>query len=107
MFFGVRTLDDAFFLDELGGFKRQFPDSLKVVVALSDQEVPASARDHFPDLEFDHGFVHEVAARHMKSDYQNVRAYLAGPPPSVDAAIRTLIVEAKLSADNIVYDKFS
>ncbi|MDZ4253885.1 MAG: 2Fe-2S iron-sulfur cluster-binding protein [Sulfuritalea sp.] len=107
VFFGVRTIEDAFFLDELSGFKNQFPDSLKVVVALSDQEVPESARDRFPDLEFDRGFVHEVAARHMKSNYQNVRAYLAGPPPSVDAAIRTLIVEAKLSADNIVYDKFS
>ena len=51
--------------------------------------------------------MHEVAARRLKGQYRNVRAYLAGPPPAVDAAIRMLIVEAKLTADNIAYDKFS
>src|SRR5574341_689382 len=107
VFFGVRTMKDTFFLDEMTQFKNAFPDRLQVVVALSDEEVPPSARQEFPVLEFDKGFVHEVAARHMKGKYQNIRAYLAGPPPAVDAAIRTLIVEAKLTTDNIVYDKFS
>jgi toluene monooxygenase electron transfer component len=36
-----------------------------------------------------------------------MRAYLAGPPPAVDAAIRVLLLQAKLTADNIRYDKFS
>jgi toluene monooxygenase electron transfer component len=107
VFFGVRTMNDGFFLDELTQFRKAFPDSLRVVVALSDEDVSASARQQYPALEFDRGFVHEVAARHMKGKYQNIRAYLAGPPPAVDAAIRTLIVEAKLTTDNIVYDKFS
>lgn len=107
VFFGVRTMKDAFFLEELSQLKEKYPESIKVVLALSDEEVPASAHEMYPKLEFDRGFVHEVAARHMKANYENVRAYLAGPPPSVDAAIRTLIVEAKLSTDNIVYDKFS
>ena len=43
----------------------------------------------------------------MQGKYQNVRAYLAGPPPAVDASIRMLLLEAKLPADNIRYDKFS
>lgn len=107
VFFGVRTLKDAFFLDELAQFKKAFPERLDVVVALSDEEVPPSAKRDHPVLEFDQGFVHEVAARRMKGRYQNMRAYLAGPPPSVDAAIRTLIVDAKLTTDNILYDKFS
>jgi toluene monooxygenase electron transfer component len=107
VFFGVRTMRDTFFLDELTHFKSAFPERLHVVVALSDEEVPPSARQDYPALDFDKGFVHEVAARHMKGKYQNIRAYLAGPPPAVDAAIRTLIVEAKLTTDNIVYDKFS
>ena len=38
-------------------------------------------------------------ARHMQGKYQNVRAYLAGPPPSVDASIRMLLLQAKLPAD--------
>jgi NAD(P)H-flavin reductase/ferredoxin len=107
VFFGVRSMKDTFFLDELTRFKNAFPDRLHVAVALSDEDVPDSARQSYPALEFDRGFVHEVAARHMKGRYQNIRAYLAGPPPAVDAAIRTLIVEAKLTTDNIVYDKFS
>jgi toluene monooxygenase electron transfer component len=107
VFFGVRTVKDAFFLDELTQFKKAFADSLRVVVALSDEDVSAPTMQRYPALEFDKGFVHEVAARHMKGKYQNVRAYLAGPPPAVDAAIRNLIVEAKLTTDNIVYDKFS
>jgi toluene monooxygenase electron transfer component len=107
VFFGIRTMKDAFFLDELSQFRNAFPAGLRVVIALSDEDVSEPARAAHPVLEFDRGFVHEVAARHMKGKYQNIRAYLAGPPPAVDAAIRTLIVEAKLTTDNIVYDKFS
>jgi toluene monooxygenase electron transfer component len=107
VFFGVRTMKDAFFLRELSQFRKAFPSGLNVVIALSDEDVVESTRKEYPALDFDKGFVHEVAARHMKGKYQNVRAYLAGPPPAVDAAIRTLIVEAKLTTDNIVYDKFS
>jgi toluene monooxygenase electron transfer component len=35
-----------------------------------------------------------------------VRAYLAGPPPAVDACVRMLLM-ARVSTDNIRYDKFS
>lgn len=107
LFFGVRTYADAFFLDELAGFAAQFPGKLEIVVALSDEAVPAEAAAKHPSLVFEQGMVHEVAARRMKDRYRNVRAYLAGPPPAVDAAIRMLIVQAKLTTDNIVYDKFS
>ena len=107
VFFGVRTMRDAFYLDELTAYRSEFPERLRVVVSLSDEPVPAYARESHPRLDFDHGLVHEVAARHMKGRYQNVRAYLAGPPPAVDAAIRVLLLEAKLTADQIRYDKFS
>lgn len=107
VFFGVRTYADAFYLRELEEHAQASPARLTVVVALSDEPVPANAAAQHPHLRFDQGFVHEVAARHMKGRYANIRAYLAGPPPAVDAAIRTLIVEAKLTAANIAYDKFS
>ena len=107
VFFGVRTAADAFYLEELAAFRREFQDNLAITVALSDEEVPPTlARDH-PLLRFEQGFVHDVAKRAMQGRYQNVRAYLAGPPPAVDAAIRFLLLEAKLTADNIRYDKFS
>ena len=107
VFFGVRTYADAFYLDELAQLASRFAGKLRVTVALSDEDVPARAKQAHPALEFDKGFVHEVAAKHMQGKYQNVRAYLAGPPPAVDGAIRMLLLQAKLTADNIRYDKFS
>ncbi len=107
VFFGVRSARDAFYLEELAGFSKLFPQNLKVTVALSDEEVPASMAGQYAALTFAHGMVHEIAKREMVGKYQNVRAYLAGPPPAVDASIRFLLLEAKLPADSIRYDKFS
>ena len=78
-----------------------------MTVALSDEDVPAAASQGHPTLRFARGMVHEVAKQAMQGKYQNVRAYLAGPPPAVDSAIRFLLLEARLTADNIRYDKFS
>lgn len=99
VFFGVRTLRDAFFLEELNRFDAD------VTVALSEEDAPAKSA--WPRLRFEKGLVHEVAKRAMAGKYQNVRAYVAGPPPAVDAAIRVLLLDAKLTTDNIRYDKFS
>lgn len=107
LFFGVRSMRDAFFLDELSALRRQFPERLQLTVALSEGDVPASAARDWPALGFEQGMVHEVAKRMMAGKYQDVRAYVAGPPPAVDAAIRVLLLEAKLTTDNIRYDKFS
>ena len=99
VFFGVRTMKDAFFLDQLSQSRAQ------VTVALSEDDVPAASP--WPNLRFQKGLVHEVAKREMAGKYQNVRAYVAGPPPAVDAAIRVLLLDARLTTDNIRYDKFS
>ena len=107
VFFGVRTYRDAFYLDQLAQLAHEFPHKLQIMIALSEQDVPAEAGQEYPALKFDTGFVHEVAARHMQGKYTNVRAYLAGPPPAVDGAIRMLLLQAKLPADSIRYDKFS
>jgi toluene monooxygenase electron transfer component len=107
LFFGVRTMKDAFYLNELSGFGKDFPKNVSITVALSDEEVPRTAAVHYPHLRFARGLVHEVSRRYMVGKYQNARAYVAGPPPAVDATIRALLPEAKLSADNIRYGKFS
>jgi toluene monooxygenase electron transfer component len=99
VFFGVRTMRDAFFLQELGD------SGADVTVALSEQEIPGT--NEWPGLRFEKGLVHEVAKRAMAGKYQNVRAYVAGPPPAVDAAIRVLLLDARLTTDNIRYDKYS
>jgi toluene monooxygenase electron transfer component len=106
VFFGVRSMRDAFFLDEFTRLREQCGTKLKVTIALSEEEAPASTAADYPQLRFEKGFVHEVAGRHMQGRLGNVRAYLAGPPPAVDASIRMLL-QAKLTTDNIRYDKFS
>jgi len=101
VFFGVRTMKDAFFLKELSASKA------KITVALSEEDVSEKTGKDWPGLRFEKGLVHEVAKRAMAGKYQNVRAYVAGPPPAVDAAIRVLLLDARLTTDNIRYDKFS
>jgi toluene monooxygenase electron transfer component len=107
VFFGIRSMRDAFYLNELAAFQREFAANLQVIVALSDEDVPPSAAPAHPGLGFERGLVHEVAKRRIPGKLDRVRAYVAGPPPAVDAAIRFLLLEAKLTADNIRYDKFS
>ncbi|MBW8905585.1 MAG: 2Fe-2S iron-sulfur cluster binding domain-containing protein [Betaproteobacteria bacterium] len=104
VFFGVRTLRDAFWLRELS---EHAGANVEVTVALSEDDVPAEAKSQWPRLRFERGLVHEVAKRAMAGKYAELRAYVAGPPPAVDAAIRVLLLEAKLSTDNIRYDKYS
>jgi toluene monooxygenase electron transfer component len=107
LFFGVRTLRDAFYLRELSELRARHPDALTITLALSDEPVPESASRDWPQLAFAQGMVHEVAKQAMAGRYQDVRAYVAGPPPAVDAALRVLLLEGKLTADNIRYDKYS
>lgn len=108
VFFGVRSPADLFYADEMATFQAQFPSQLKIVIAFSEEgEGTAALKENYPGLVFDSGFVHEVAGRHMQGAYDNVMAYLAGPPPAVDASIRMLLLQARLTTDAIRYDKFS
>ena len=107
VFFGVRTAQDAFFLDELEVFRARCPGRLSVTVALSDGDVPASLSAAFPAFAFARGFVHAVAGERMQGRFADVRAYVAGPPPMVDASLRWLLREARLPPADIRYDKFS
>jgi toluene monooxygenase electron transfer component len=107
VFFGVRTARDGFFLDELEAFRARYPARLAVTVALSDEDVPPSLPAAYPGFAFARGFVHAVAGEAMKGRFADVRAYVAGPPPMVDASLRLLLREARLSPADIRYDKFS
>jgi toluene monooxygenase electron transfer component len=107
VFFGVRAERDTFFLDELDAFRARFPARLAVTIAFSDADVPDTLRARYPALRFARGFVHAVAGEGMKDRFAGVRAYVAGPPPMVDASLRLLLREARLPPADIRYDKFS
>lgn len=105
IFFGVRTLADAFYLELLSRIVAASYGNLEVTIALSDEQASASAPADFADLRLASGMVHEVAAAAMAGRYADTIAYLAGPPIMVDGAIRALIVGGMPIRD-IRYDKF-
>ena len=83
------------------------PANTDDIIGTVKQATRDEARAAHPALAFEQGLVHEIAGKSMQGKYQNVRAYLAGPPPCVDASIRMLLLQAKLPTDHIRYDKFS
>lgn len=111
LFFGVRTVRDLFFADRLRALKAEHPDCLSVTVVFSHEDEDAVMEQSLPEeLNWATGFVHEAAISALQAEEglpDNLMAYLAGPPPMVDSAIHSLIVEAGLSPGSIRYDKFS
>ncbi len=107
LFFGVRAERDIYLLDRLEAYAGHEPERLRVTVVLSDVAPTAELAAAHPQLRFDAGFVHEAAMRHMTGRWKSAMAYLAGPPPMVDATLRALVTEARLTPSAIRYDKFS
>ncbi len=106
LFFGVRAGRDAFYLEELTAIRKRCPDRITVTVALSDEEVPRALSAAHPELEFVHGLVHEVAGARMRGRFSDLRAYVAGPRPMVDASVRLLLQEGRLPPGEIRRDRF-
>jgi toluene monooxygenase electron transfer component len=106
VYFGVRTLADAFYLEPLSRYAGASHGNLDVTLALSDETVGAALHADFPILKLANGLVHEVAEKAMAERDRSVIAYVAGPPVMVDSAIRSLIVGGVMRKD-IRYDKFS
>jgi toluene monooxygenase electron transfer component len=107
LFFGVRTTRDLCALELLSRWRECHGEALQVTVALSDAAPGAAERANWPALDFGEGMVHEVAARGLSNGAGNSMAFLAGPPPMVDATLRTLIMKARIPPARIRYDKFS
>jgi len=111
-FFGARAKRDLFFTEELQELEKKYPE-FKYIPALSEP----SASDKW-DGEV--GLITQVVEKYIdqiKRDGLEVyladrfehapqlEAYLCGPPPMIDAAIRVLAKHRVLEED-ILYDKF-
>ena len=103
VFFGVRTRSDAFYVDELSAYVAAAKGNLTVTLALSHEPVDGDAV--MSGLRLAHGFVHDVARDRLAGGCGDVTAFLAGPGPMVDGALRSLLT-AGLTVDRIRYDKF-
>jgi toluene monooxygenase electron transfer component len=107
VYFGVRTLADAFYLAELAQLVEAAEGNLQVTLALSHAAVDTAVNPQFPALNLAAGMVNDVAACAMAGRYDNVVAFVAGPPVMVDGALRLLTHEARLPRSFIRYDKFA
>jgi len=105
VFFGVKTLADTFYLEQLSRYAAVSHGNLEVTVALSDESATTALHAEFPVLKLAEGMVHDVAAKAIAGRDRNVLAYIAGPPIMVDSAIRSLIAGG-ITVRDIRYDKF-
>jgi propane monooxygenase reductase subunit len=97
-YYGARTKKDLFYLDEIEELGEQLPGEFRFVPALSEPE---------DDEEWDgeEGLITEVIQR-LEDDLDGTEAYMAGPPPMIDAAIPVL-TQMGVNEDDIYYDKFT
>lgn len=106
VFFGVRTLADGFYLEELARHVNAANGSLAVTLVLSHEDPRRDTHPAFHAIRLDTGFVHEAAARALTEGAPDALGFVAGPPPMVDGAIRVLLKDARIPARSIRYDKF-
>jgi propane monooxygenase reductase subunit len=96
-YYGARTKKDLFYLDEIRELGEQMPGEFRFVPALSEPE----------DDEWDGetGLITDVV-QSLEDDLNGTEAYMAGPPPMIDAAIPVL-TQMGVNEDDIYYDKFT
>ena len=111
LIFGVRSTQDIFYLSVLEQLASSYPDTLHLSVALSEEDansgnsVAGASGDLPENLKITRGFVHELISE-SRAD-ANTMAFIAGPPPMVDASIRELLVSKEFDTERIRYDKFA
>jgi toluene monooxygenase electron transfer component len=107
VYFGVRTLADAFYIREFAQLAADAGANLEVTLALSHAAVDTPAHPEFPAIRLASGMVTDVAAQAMAGRHDNMVAFVAGPPIMVDIALKHLTHEAKIPRAFIRYDKFA
>jgi len=97
LFFGCRTTDDVFYLEEFRKLAEKHPN-FHVIYGLSDPLPEGS------DWDGETGFIHLAADKYLEPGI-NRQAFLCGPPPMIEAVTRVL-EEKGIKPDDIFYDKF-
>ena len=107
VFFGVRSREDVFFAGELASMVESAAGRLSVTIAFSEESTAARDPRIPRRIDVAQGFVHTVAGKRMAGAWNGPIAFVAGPPPMVDATLRMLITEARLPTSDVRYDKFT
>jgi toluene monooxygenase electron transfer component len=107
VFFGVRGLADAFYLEQLCQHMAAAGGGLQVTLVLSHEPVQGDAHPQFPQLRLANGMVGARMAQAMQGHYDNLLSFVAGPTPMVDEALRLLIKGARQPPLFVRYDRFA
>ncbi len=97
LFFGCRTTQDIFYLEEFHELAKEHPN-FHVIYALSDELAEGEKWDG------ETGFIHLAADKNLKENITR-QAFLCGPPLMIEAVTRVL-EEKGIAADDIFYDEF-
>ena len=98
-YYGARTADDLFYLDEIAEIGKGLVDFV-FTACLSE------SMDHdLTTVVVEAGNVTDVVSAN-ESDIAKTEIYLCGPPPMVDAAL-ALLEDRAVPKDQIFYDKFT
>ncbi len=95
-FFGARQKSDLFYTDELRKIEAEF-QNFKYIPGLSEPR----ASDNWQG---ESGLITEVVEKYVVTG-ENVEAYLCGPPPMIDAAVK-ILKRKGVKEIYIYYDKF-
>ena len=93
-------------LAPLGAMAETAGPWLRIVVALSDEGAAAPAGWAVPGVEVMQGLAHDAMRAAMAGDYAGRVAYVAGPPPMIQAVQRVLLLKGRLPAGDIRCDTF-
>jgi toluene monooxygenase electron transfer component len=107
LFFGVRTLADGFYLNELAEIVAATRGRIDVTLALSHEQPAGRHHPQFPEIALATGMAHEATAVGMAGRWDETTGFIAGPQPMVDATLRVFITEGGLRTDQIRFDKFT
>jgi toluene monooxygenase electron transfer component len=113
VFFGLRDASSSYLLDELSSAASRAKGKLKVTIAFSDAPCPEEFVTRYPSLEFAEGFLHDIVRSRFGADgspalqdMKNPLFFVAGPPLMVNATMRVLVADCKISPTEIRYDRF-
>ncbi|MAU41428.1 MAG: phenol hydroxylase [Kordiimonas sp.] len=97
LFHGVRSKADLYYEDLFRDLDAKY-DNFIYVPALSEMK-------EGDNWDGEVGFINEVAERHFEGQFKGNQAYLCGPPPMIEACIRTLM-KGRLFEKDIFTEKF-
>lgn len=99
-FYGGRGPADMCVAEMLGA-EPGLRDRVELFLAISDDEAAGAA-----EWAGDRGFIHELVRKHLGESLAQYEYYFCGPPPMTDAVHRMLLLEAKVPAGQLHFDRF-